>query len=207
MTRSRSRDSAAIASSARREVLDVLRAASEPLDAAAVAEILGSHVTTARFHLDHLVGAGLVQRTPGCEKRRGRPRILYSPIAESRDEDARDHLLTVLAAALAGEPDGSERAVRAGHRWATNLTAPVAHSDHAGTRLVGVLDDLGFAPQVGEHDIRLHACPFREVARAHPEVVCSIHRGLVEQLSDTTVALLPFVEPDLCVIRLDPVAS
>lgn len=79
----------------------------------------------------------------------------------------------------------------------------VDHSADAENRLLGVLDRLGFDPLVDEHDIRLRACPFRASARVHPEVVCSVHQGLVEQLSDTTVTLLPFVEPELCLIRLD----
>ncbi|WP_066904767.1 helix-turn-helix transcriptional regulator [Millisia brevis] len=212
------RDRAALTSRARREVLDALRASPVPLDAAAVADTLGLHVTTARFHLDHLVDAGLAGRATGNEKRRGRPRILYSPIAyspaidhrgsdsrgfDSPEHEARDQLLDLLIAGLADTSDGPARAIRAGRRWVDGFTAVVDHSADAGARLLGVLDRLGFDPLVDEHDIRLRACPFRASARAHPEVVCSVHQGLVEQLSDTTVTLLPFVEPELCLIRLD----
>lgn len=202
------RDRAALTSRARREVLDALRASPVPLDAAAVADTLGLHVTTARFHLDHLVDAGLADRSTGNEKRRGRPRILYSPIAYSPDGDhreqrARDRLLTLLVDGLADTADGPARAIRAGRRWADDFPAVVDHSADAENRLLGVLDRLGFDPLVDEHDIRLRACPFRASARVHPEVVCSVHQGLVEQLSDTTVTLLPFVEPELCLIRLD----
>lgn len=76
---------AALASASRRQVLDSLLASSEPLDASAVADRLGLHVTTARFHLDQLTAAGLAQRRVGAEKRRGRPRLLYAPAGPVRD--------------------------------------------------------------------------------------------------------------------------
>ncbi len=51
----------------------------------------------------------------------------------------------------------------------------------ARTALLGMLDDLGFAPRLGPapDEIELHRCPFREVAEAHPEVACALHLGLM----------------------------
>ena len=56
--------------------------------------------------------------------------------------------------------------------------------------------------------LELHGCPFRDAAVEHPEVVCSAHRGLLEgtiqrlghEVGEAT--LYPFVEPELCVVRL-----
>ncbi len=68
-----------------------------------------------------------------------------------------------------------------------------------------------------ERVIRLHACPVRDLARAHPEVGCGLHLGLLQGLVDRATAggghadhedaavsarLEPFVEPDLCIARL-----
>ena len=68
-----------------------------------------------------------------------------------------------------------------------------------------------------ERVIRLHACPVRDLARAHPEVGCGLHLGLLQGLLDRATAtgghpdhqdaalsarLEPFVEPELCVARL-----
>jgi predicted ArsR family transcriptional regulator len=77
-----------------------------------------------------------------------------------------------------------------------------------------------------ERVIRLHACPVRDLARAHPEVGCGLHLGLLQGLVDRAAAsgghanredgavsarLEPFVEPELCIARLaareDPVVS
>ncbi|MFL6084683.1 MAG: helix-turn-helix transcriptional regulator [Mycobacterium sp.] len=68
-----------------------------------------------------------------------------------------------------------------------------------------------------ERVIRLHACPVRDLARAHPEVGCGLHLGLLQGLVDSAAAtgehagredaavsarLEPFVEPELCIARL-----
>jgi len=126
--------------------------------------------------------------------------------------------LTRKAAALAERPDGRARSIEAGHRWADALAPPRPDAepdsdadtgDASGVdTLVRVLDDLGFEPLVaGDDEIRLRACPFRDAARDHPQVVCSVHRGVIEQLlltrgSDRRADLLPFVEPELCLVTL-----
>ena len=57
-------------------------------------------------------------------------------------------------------------------------------------------------------EIRLHQCPFLEVAQEHREVVCAVHLGLMRGMLDELDAPLeatrldPFVEPDLCITRL-----
>ena len=50
--------------------------------------------------------------------------------------------------------------------------------------LVGEMERLGFEPEtetVGKtSDMAFTRCPFRELAEAYPELVCHLHRGLVE---------------------------
>ncbi|OBK20914.1 transcriptional regulator [Mycobacterium asiaticum] len=68
-----------------------------------------------------------------------------------------------------------------------------------------------------ERMIRLHACPVRDLARAHPDVGCALHLGLLQGLLANSGAgqggrevsrgeisghLDPLVEPELCVARL-----
>lgn len=56
--------------------------------------------------------------------------------------------------------------------------------------------------------IRLHDCPFRDMAKRQGEIVCSVHlglmRGITEELGEKVKveALHPFVEPSLCVAEL-----
>lgn len=205
---------AALASRTRRLVLGAVTRSAEPVDALTIASEFGLHVTTVRFHLDQLERADLVRRQGGAESRRGRPRIRYVATPNPAD-DSRGRLIEVLAAALAERADGRARSVEAGRRWADAL-APAERDaprnpDDGGDdveSLVHVLDDLGFAPlRTADGVIRLRACPFRDAARDHPQVVCSVHRGLIEQLLRSRAApyradLLPFVEPDLCLVTL-----
>ena len=193
----------ALASATRRHVLAVLADSSEALDAGSIAERVGLHVTTARFHLDQLVAAGLVDRRRGSERRRGRPRILYLPAEAARDDDSRDQLIDLLAAALDRTEGHVEESLQAGRQWAAHFESPAADAPLPG--LVDVLDRLGFEPEAEAELIRLHACPFRGAAREHPDVVCSVHRGLIDQLLEHTVMesqLMPMVEPELCLVAL-----
>jgi predicted ArsR family transcriptional regulator len=54
--------------------------------------------------------------------------------------------------------------------------------------VTGQLEGLGFDPEVveegGEVTVAFTHCPFRDLAEARPDLVCSLHRGLVEGLVD-----------------------
>ncbi|BDZ56069.1 helix-turn-helix domain-containing protein [Agromyces marinus] len=211
-------------SAPRRRVLDVLATAGEPLGADRVAEALGVHLTTARFHLDRLVEAGFVRAEPVADGRRGRPRLRYRLVDDrARDDRARDRLIGALAGALAadagvagGDTSGgpAELARLAGLRWAQELTGRAAlaadQTDAAAAvaRLDSVLTEIGFAPERDADGFALTACPFRDAARRDPSVVCSVHRGLIEGVwADAAGAgepptLLPFVAPERCLVRL-----
>lgn len=211
---------AALASDPRRRVLELLGDSEHPLDAAAVAAGIGLHVTTARFHLEQLEQAGLIRRLTERAGQRGRPRILFVASPAARAGQAQRELNQTLAGAFAEDSDGgSARAVRAGERWSTEYESELrAQTDGAVAPLVRVLDRLGFDPSpsaerepVGEpaaHGIELRACPFREEARHNPEVVCAVHLGLLRGAARalgqdaTAVELRPFVEPELCLVRL-----
>ncbi len=191
----------------RREIIELIRASPVPLDAASIADRAGMPSTTARFHLDQLTAAGLVRRHRGSEKRRGRPRLLHS--LTGNPDDVRDQLIRVLAGALARTGSSAAESIQAGRRWAQTFTGPEPGSTtpHG---LIEILRQLGFEPETEAHEIRLRSCPFRVAAQEHPEIVCEVHRGLVEELQQGTRAngrLLPFVEPNLCVIAMQPRAA
>lgn len=205
----------ALAVSSRRRLLEVLRASPEPLDAEQLASAVDLHVTTARHHLGTLERAGLVEHTAERAGRPGRPRLLYSATPDIAADGYRA-LAHVLAAELEHDPDaGRRRAERAGRRWAGQFAteggdggAPEA-AVHAVTTL---FDRLGFAPRLEEagpwQRLLLDACPFRDIARAHPGIVCTMHLGLLRGVLDGVGAataeaeLRPFVGPELCVADL-----
>ncbi|MGZ8783806.1 MAG: hypothetical protein ACXWZB_09970 [Gaiellaceae bacterium] len=73
---------------------------------------------------------------------------------------------------------------------------------------MSILEEQGFEPQAEERAIRMRRCPFHDLAEAHPEVVCAVHRGLIsgalaELGSDLSVSALEvFPQPNVCVARL-----
>ncbi len=211
-TKTEDRRHTALSVASRRRLLETLRSAEQPLDAASLAASIGVHVTTVRFHLDVLEDAGLVQRRPERVGRPGRPRQLYRAIPA---EDGDRQLAEVLTGALAAEPDAEDFAERAGRRWAEHeVPAERAGSstwDEATERVGQLFDRLGFAPLLVDQPDRrrweLHACPFRALAESHPQVVCTVHlglmRGALERLHvGQTPSLQPFVTPELCVAEV-----
>lgn len=201
--------SASLASPARRRVLDAVRAASRPTTAQQLAADLDLHVTTVRFHLDQLEQVHLVERAAGSDERvrRGRPSVHYRAVAPAPDA-ARDHMIHALAEALAASGAAARReSAAAGRRWADTL--PLVEGG-ATAAVADAFERLGFDPEPAGEQIRLHACPFRDAAARHPEVVCQVHKGLAERIvehaagDDVQVRLTPFVEPGLCVLTLAP---
>jgi predicted ArsR family transcriptional regulator len=206
----------------RGRVLEVLRAAGEPVAVQDVAERSGLHRNTARFHLDGLVDAGLAEREAEDRNLPGRPRIVYRATASNAAAGQRSYrllaeMLTSLVADVLPEPDRA--ALTAGEAWGRYLadrSAPSKRIDAAEgvRRLSAVLADLGFAPgEAGDPAklvIPLRHCPFREIAEQHREVVCSLHlglmRGVLAEVRAPLVAdrLEPFVQPSLCLAHLQP---
>jgi predicted ArsR family transcriptional regulator len=208
--------------SGRVRILDILRTASEPLGVSDLAARAGLHTNTVRFHLDRLVTSGLVTRDIEPQRRPGRPRLTFAAVPD-QDVGGGRRSYQLLAEMLAGfiaetSPDAASRSVGLGQAWGRYLAtrpAPgtkVTEEESVG-ELLRVLEDIGFAPLLAEDDeqrpqVLLRHCPFREVASAHPDVVCSLHLGvmqgvLAEQRAPMEATeLQPFVQPSLCVGHL-----
>lgn len=212
---------AALASPTRRRLLGLLRAGDTAGDAHDLALASGLHLSTVRFHLEVLARAGLLVRYPQRQGGVGRPRTAYLPISRGGADQgaAYQQLARLLAAHLSDTTEGrSARAEQAGVAWSEQLV-PAAVTGAARTvgeaahQVTGLFVELGFDPELttigADREIALHACPFRGVAREHPEVVCSVHLGLLHgsliRLGVPAVSrLLPFVEPELCIAQLAP---
>jgi predicted ArsR family transcriptional regulator len=95
-------------------------------------------------------------------------------------------------------------------------------ADERTSMITAVFDRMGFGPELvpaekstrgNQRTIRLHSCPVRELAREHPEVACALHRGMLQGLVAPAESvgsgqaihaeLEPFVEPELCLARVD----
>lgn len=206
----------ALASSTRRRLLELLRGADTARDVHELGEAVGLHPSTVRFHLETLRKAGLVTRRDQRAAGAGRPRTAYVAIREGA-EAGYEGLARMLAADVAQTARGrAGHAESIGERWAQQVfplpTAPgTTLTDDAVAQVSSMFERLGFEPETrgvkGGQQISLHACPFRSVAREHPDVVCAIHlgllRGSLERLgAHASSRLRPFVEPDLCVAEI-----
>ena len=206
----------------RAEVLDLLRAAGEPIGVREVAAQTGLHANTARFHLDALVDAGLATRVPQPRAAPGRPSTAYRSVEGTGATGQRHYrllaeMLTSLIMGVVAEP--GDAAAQAGREWGRYLTdqpAPYQRPDAATAiaALTATLEEIGFAPEAvpagAGCQVRLHQCPFREVAEGHQEVVCQLHLGLMQGALQqmraplTATGLQPFAEPGLCLATLEP---
>jgi predicted ArsR family transcriptional regulator len=167
--------------------LELARAAA-PKATAEIAESLGLHANTVRPHLERMREVGLLDVLSDPRGTVGRPQHRYSLAAD--------------APALGFEPPAFPVLARMLLRLASQARLPAAEAVEAGreqgtlaaTRfdprvpceeaLVAELAALGFDPAAVEDDdavtIGFTRCPFEELARANPDLVCSLHRGLVE---------------------------
>lgn len=212
-TRDGTADLVAGLSSQRRRVFDAL--GDEPQSIGSLAEALGLHVNTVREHLDGLVTSGLALRSRLAPKGRGRPGWGYTvrPGAASASVGEYATLAKVLAdhvAAQGGDVRGDMR--RLGQGWGEALVEnhpPKAPNPGPDRRVVTLLGELGFDPEGSPSGcVRLRQCPMLEVARDRPDVVCSVHHGMVEGAlkaaggDASNVKLEAFAEIGACRLRL-----
>lgn len=161
-------------------------------------------------------------------------RVLAGILAEGMAAGAPD----ARSAALSGADAAALAGSRWGRRLATALneadtTAPADAAAPSGgradalARVVAILDEVGFSPVLGGPDhgaptgtasladdapvvIELHRCPFIDVARSQADIVCSVHRGLIQGTLERLdapfgrVTLEPFARPGICLARLEP---
>jgi predicted ArsR family transcriptional regulator len=197
-------------------LLDAVLEHAEGLGIDELAAVAGAHPNTVRWHLGVLADAGLVSSRPEVSHGPGRPRIRYVASAAAAGARADEHraLATMLTDALACVDDAPARAADAGCAWGRHAVAGrtgEGGADHA--EALAVLVDLlamqGYQPELdGSGSIALRRCPFHDLAEVHPDLICSLHRGVLtgalEQL-DAPVrlhALRPFVAPGLCLVDL-----
>lgn len=179
-------------------MLDAVRSHSAGVSANELAEQLGLHVTTVRFHLERLERQGLVAGMTQPTGGRGRPRGIYRAVHVA---DVRARMLAALADAVSGDGPAAARARAAGERWAESLNLDVRDAPGA---LAAVFRQLGFAPEPFGDGLALTACPFIDEAREHPEAVCGVHQGLatgIARRAEATVELRPF-QADVCVLAV-----
>lgn len=185
-------------------IVGALRDAPAGLDTNELAGEVGLHPNTVRWHLGLLERAGLVRAAPELRRGRGRPSVAWRLTSEgaAADRDEYRLLATMLTGVVAGERDGEARAYDAGLRWGRDLQAA-----EPGSSIVDLLDRQGFGATAFRGSIEMRRCPFAALAEDAPQVICTLHRGIIDGAlaaagGGRVERLEPFVEPGLCVARL-----
>jgi len=171
-----------------------------PLVTAEIADTLGLHPNTVRPHLDRMREVGLIEVTSDARGEVGRPQHRYSlaPDAPSLGlEPPTTPLLARMVLDMAEQLGASAADAKAvGEREGARRAVPFAAAGSALEALVADLDRLGFDPVVAEGDpvdlasdlagdgdrtavVAFANCPFAAYASSHPDLVCSLHHGLV----------------------------
>jgi len=158
-----------------------------PRATAEIAEVLGLHPNTVRPHLERMREVGLLEVRPAPAGGVGRPQHLYSLAADAPAlglEPPAYPLLAGMLLHLAAEAGlGGDAALDAGRAQGQSFAAQADRRTPCARSAVELLERLGIDPEVvDEADVRtvLFAhCPFAELAAANPELVCSLHRGML----------------------------
>lgn len=180
--------------------LELARSA-RPLATSDIAESLALHANTVRPHLEKMRDAGLITIEVGGRGDVGRPQHRYSIASDAPSLGLEPPTMPVLARmvlAMAKRLQASpEDAAAVGEDEGRRRARPHAAAPSTLEALVSDLDRLGFDPIVTDAEtvsdgadlergdgtdavVAFANCPFADLAHEHPELVCGLHRGLVD---------------------------
>lgn len=206
----------ALADDTRYRMYRYIGLAGRPVSVREMSRRLALHPNTLRPHLRRLEEAGLIAREIRKTASVGRPQTMYS-IRETEGEEGRDYRL--LAEMLCGIVRGSralQQARELARQWGAYLVAqggPKPGVRLPARRNLAVLQEAmakaGFQPRFRREagaaiEITLRDCPFRDLADDYRDLVCTLHRGLLEGMvaglnpALTIKEFRPFAERGIC---------
>jgi predicted ArsR family transcriptional regulator len=171
-----------------------VRRAGHPVSRDEAADATGISRGLAAFHLDKLVGAGLLRaryEAPSDRPRgRGRSPKVYElagdGVAVTIPERRYQLIAEILAAAVDDDPtDAQHAANRHAHQHGQSLGAAFADN---GADLVAALEHLGFEPDGTARAVLLRNCPFHALAARHTSLVCELNHAFLTGLLDGLAA-------------------
>lgn len=213
---------AVLADPVRRRLYDAVSEASAPIGREEAARLATVPVHSARFHLDKLVGAGLLEasyarltgrRGPGA----GRPAKLYrrsgTEVAVSLPRRSYDLVGGVLAAALEQTMRGTDVTVALhdearsrGRAIGTSYDGPGSGARRELERVAGALAAEGFEPHRTDDEVCLRNCPFDALAHEHTQLVCGVNldfvTGVLDGLGCTSARARLQPDPEHCCVRV-----
>lgn len=163
-----------------------------PLSTSEVASTLDLHLNTVRPHLERMREVGLLVARPDTSGGVGRPQKLYELASDAPSLGLEPPVYPMLSTmllqvAVANDAD-DETVLDAGRDTGRALAHRRDHRSDCRAATVSMLEDLGFDPasvvEDGATSVAFGHCPFADLARAQPQVVCALHRGMMEGFAD-----------------------
>ena len=159
-----------------------------PLATSEIAATLDLHPNTVRPHLERMREVGLLDQRIDNDGGVGRPQHLYSLAADAPslglEPPAMPALARMLLSVAAEAGLDANDATAAGREQGAQDAERFEPDSPCIEALMTQLEYLGFDPEAtGGSDgvtIAFTHCPFRELAEANPDLVCGLHRGMVE---------------------------
>lgn len=201
----------------------VVSQSARPVGRDQAAAAVGIGRPLAAYHLDKLVGLGLLaasyQRLAGrIGPGAGRPAKVYAPSGRefAVTVPPREYELAarLLAAAVDADRGGTSRSLllKVAREFGTDLGARSRSREPAKTgartALEAVLRQHGFEPRSGEDgSVQLGNCPFHQLAAAHQDLICAMTLALLEGLVvGIRAGMRPCLEPESgrCCVVLNP---
>jgi len=211
----------ALADDTRFRLYRYLRLVDRPVAVREMSRRLSLHPNTLRPHLRRLEEAGLVSHQVRKTTGVGRPQTLYRAVEPAGDEGRDFRLLAEMLSGLLRTKRDIDRATGLAREWGQYLVAQggpkpgvrlPARQNLA--RLQEAMAKAGFEPRFRRTgrsvEVNLRACPFRDLADEYRDLVCSLHRGLVEgMLGGLKPAMAlrefkPFAERGVCRLTAGP---
>jgi predicted ArsR family transcriptional regulator len=173
---------------------------------------LSLHPNTLRPHLRRLEEVGLVSSEVRKGASVGRPQTLYAATEREEPEGSDHRMLAEILSGLLTGPRARERAQALAREWGGYLVlqgGPKPGTKLPARRNMAVLQEAmakaGFDPRFRRRsdttvEVSLRTCPFRDLAEDHRELVCAVHRGLLE-------GMLGGLKPPLRLASFEPQAE
>jgi predicted ArsR family transcriptional regulator len=182
----------ALADDTRHRLYRYLRLSGRPVSVREMATRLSLHPNTLRPHLRRLEEAGLVASETSRGAAVGRPQTLFTVVHREQPEGRDYRLLADILAGLLGSRRARDRAETQAREWGAYLAGrsvprPGARRT-AGPNLAMLqeaLAEAGFDPRFRRRgpktvEVSMRDCPFRDLLEEHRDLVCAVHRGLLE---------------------------
>jgi predicted ArsR family transcriptional regulator len=206
----------ALADDTRYRMYRYIGLAGRPVSVREMSRRLSLHPNTLRPNLRRLEEAGLISREIRKTASVGRPQTMYSTREIEGDEGRDYHLLAEMLCGIVRGQRAMQQARDLARQWGAYLVAqggPKPGVKLPARRNLAVLQEAmakaGFQPRFRREsnsaiEITLRDCPFRELADDYRELVCTLHRGLLEGMVAGLNPVLsikefrPFAERGIC---------